>query len=67
MQMSVMQIGHVVMTVFHVGMCVEMGMELSKGYVIIMLMDVMAVIVLVGMFMGNFIVYMIMLVFFVDQ
>jgi hypothetical protein len=39
MQMSVMQIGHVVMTVFHVGMCVEMGMELSKGYVIIRVYD----------------------------
>ena len=67
MQMPVMQIGHVMMTVFHIGMRVEMGMELSKGYSFSMLMDVMTVIVLVGVFMGNFSMDVVMDMFFVYQ
>ena len=66
-QMFVMQVGHVMMTVFHVGMRVEMGMELSKGYTFNVLMDVVTVIVLVGMFMRNFSMDVMMLMFFIYQ
>jgi hypothetical protein len=66
-QMPVMQVGHVMMTVLDVGMRVEMGMELSKGYTFNVLMDVVTVIVLVGMFMRNFSMDVGMLMFFIDQ
>ena len=66
-QMPVMQIGRVMMAVFYVGMLVEMGMGLSEEYIFNMLVGVMAVIVLVGVFMENFVMNVVMLMLFVYQ
>ena len=66
-QMPVMQIGRVMMAVFYVGMLVEMGMGLSEEYVFNMFVGVMAVVVLVGVLMENFVMDVVMLMLFVYQ
>ena len=65
--MLVVQVGHVMMVVFQADVQMQMGMGLIEVYTFNMIMNVMAVIVPMRVCVSNFVMGMVMYMFFVDQ